>query len=211
MAALWVPNTAKGEGRVSQRGYTLVDVRPDDGTFALDFVLHTTPGPAGDWARAAAVGDELEVALTPARIGLPQGTSHVLLAGDATALPAINSWLAAIPAEVPVRVLIEDGHPDTGALPQAQRPASAASADWRWVAPTADRGAALARAVHAAAPKGDGPAEGRANGAAGGLYVWAAGERALIKRLRTVLRESLRLERSRFHTQYYWIDGRSAG
>ncbi|MBV2363726.1 siderophore-interacting protein [Streptomonospora sp. NEAU-YY374] len=123
----------------------------------------------------------------------------MLLAGDATALPAVNSWLAAIPAHVAVRVLIEDGHPDTGALPRTARPASAAPADWAWVAPTADRGAALARAVHAQAPP------------APGLYVWAAGERALVKRLRTVLRESLRLDRSRCFTQYYWIDGRSAG
>ncbi|MGO1532360.1 MAG: siderophore-interacting protein, partial [Microbacterium sp.] len=32
-------------------GYTFVDIRPDEGTFALDFVLHEQPGPAGDWAK----------------------------------------------------------------------------------------------------------------------------------------------------------------
>lgn len=42
---LWVPNPAKGgDGYASQRGYTLVDVRPDEGTFALDFVLHDVEG-----------------------------------------------------------------------------------------------------------------------------------------------------------------------
>ncbi|ASU83862.1 siderophore-interacting protein [Nocardiopsis gilva YIM 90087] len=196
---LWVPNPARGDTYVSQRGYTLVDVRPDEGTFALDFVLHTTAGPAGDWAKQAAVGDVLEVALTPAKIALPPDTGQVLLAGDITALPAINSWLDAIPSDIPVQVVIEDGHDDTADLPRTVRNGSDAQTDWQWVAPSPERGAALADAVRASTRPMD------------GLYAWAAGERKLIKTLRPVLRGDLGLDRSRHFTQFYWIEGRSGG
>ena len=64
-------------------------------------MLHDAAGPAGDWARAASVGDVLEVALTPARPKAPAGTELYLLGGDVTALPAINSWLARLPPARP--------------------------------------------------------------------------------------------------------------
>jgi NADPH-dependent ferric siderophore reductase len=187
---LWAPNPTGG---VSQRGYTFVDVRPSDGTFALDFVLHETAGPAGDWARRAEPGEKLEAALTPAKISVPDGTTAMLLAGDATALPAIASWLAHVPDTVAVRVYLEDGHEDHPALPLDSR------AEFTWVTPDGDRGAALAAAI-TAAEKPD-----------PGHYAWAAGERTLVKALRPVFREHLGLDRSRSFTQSYWIEGRSAG
>jgi ATP-binding cassette subfamily B protein IrtA len=190
---LWVPNPARGEGEVSQRGYTFVDVRPGDGTFALDFVLHETAGPAGDWARHAEPGEKLEAALTPAKISVPDGTTAMLLAGDATALPAITSWLAHVPDTVTVRVYLEDGHDDHLALPQESR------AEFTWVTPDGERGTALAAAVTAA------------ESAAPGHYAWAAGERSLVKALRPVFRDHLGLDRSGSFTQSYWIEGRSAG
>lgn len=191
---LWVPNPAKGASHVSQRGYTFVDVRPDEGTFALDFVLHETAGPAGDWARAARLGDRLEVAITPHHIALPDATDRVVLAGDVTALPAINSWLAVIDESVPVHVVVEDGHDGHDALPCARR----ANLTWQWVRPGPIRGQALAEAL-ASLPE------------SAGLYVWAAGERGLVKAVRTVLKDALRVPRDRQFSQSYWIEGRAAG
>ncbi|GAA1863065.1 hypothetical protein GCM10009813_25120 [Brevibacterium marinum] len=37
---LWFPRPEKGEGHVSQRGYTFVDVDLPTGAFSLDFVIH---------------------------------------------------------------------------------------------------------------------------------------------------------------------------
>ncbi|MDT8913372.1 siderophore-interacting protein [Amycolatopsis sp. PS_44_ISF1] len=192
---LWVPNPARGEGGVSQRGYTFVDVRPAEGTFALEFVLHDTAGPAGDWARRAEPGERPEAALTPAKISVPAGTTTLLLAGDATALPAITGWLAQVPDELTVRVYLEDGHEDHHALPLGSR----AGTEFTWVPPEGGPGAALAAAVIAA----ESPGPGR--------YAWAAGERSLVKALRPVLREHLGLDRAHRFTQSYWIAGRAAG
>src|SRR5699024_1154541 len=114
------------------RGYTFAAIDREAGTFSLDFVLHGDTaadaagsgpgaadsgsgtadigtadiGPGARWAAQARPGTRIEAALTPARIDLPDDTSHLLLAGDLTALPAINSWCEAVPAEVAVTVAI---------------------------------------------------------------------------------------------------------
>lgn len=192
---LWVPHPAKGEGHLSQRGYTFVDIRPDDGTFALDFVLHEESGPAGDWAKNAAPGRTLEAALTPARISLPENVAKVVLAGDTTALPAINTWIDTIPASLPVSVAIEDDHDDLADLPSAARE----NVTWTWVKPDATRGAALA--AHLTGSEQPQP----------GLYAWAAGEKNLIKHVRSVFRDHLQLDRPSQFTQFYWIHGKATG
>ncbi|MFF3027167.1 siderophore-interacting protein [Microbacterium sp. NPDC057944] len=192
---LWVPHPAKGDGFVVQRGYTFVTVDAATSTFSLDFVLHDVAGPAGDWARTAAVGDRLEVALTPARIDIPDGTTTLVLAGDATALPAINTWLQAAPPEVETRVLLEEEHVDRDALPRTVRE----NGSWEWVERSGDRGAALAEAIRSSvAPQP-------------GVYAWAAGEKTLVKNVRGVLRDHLTLDRGRHFTQFYWIEGKSTG
>ncbi len=192
---LWAPNPAKGEGAVAQRGYTFVSVDAKAATFSLDFVLHDIAGPAGDWAKSASVGDHVEVALTPARIDIPDGTSTLVLAGDSTALPAINSWLGAVPAELRTHVFIEEDHTDRAALPQIER----AQGTWTWVTRTGDRGAALAHALRADIAPSD------------ALYAWAAGEKTLVKHVRVALREHLELDRRSHFTQFYWIEGKAAG
>ncbi|WP_217181103.1 siderophore-interacting protein [Streptomyces sp. AC495_CC817] len=192
---LWVPHPAKGEGFVVQRGYTFVRVDAETRTFSLDFVLHDVAGPAGDWARAAAPGDRLEAALTPARIEIPDGTTTLVLAGDSTALPAINTWLETVPAEVQTHVLLEEEHDDRVELPHIERERGT----WEWVAREGDRGTALSRAIRDAVSPGD------------GVYAWAAGEKTLVKNVRVAVREHLGLDRSRHFTQFYWIEGKATG
>ncbi|MGO2658202.1 siderophore-interacting protein [Mycetocola reblochoni] len=194
---LWVPNPARGEGFLSQRGYTVVDVRPEAGTFALEFVLHDVAGPAGDWAKGLVPGVTAEVALTPAHIALPEWASRVLLAGDVTALPAINSWIDVIPDSIDVTVLVEEGHADRDRLPRHER---TGRLGWQWVTPGPERGEALAEAVLTTGSEGT-----------AGLYAWAAGERALVRHVRSALKNGLGLERSAQFSQNYWIEGRSSG
>ena len=184
---LWAPRPGDAAG--VQRGYTLVDVDTDTGRFALDFVLHDAAGPAGDWARAASVGDVLEVALTPARPKAPAGTELYLLGGDVTALPAINSWLAQLPAGVAVRAFIEDGHADRERLPVVPRP----SAGVEWVTPTDSGGGALSAAL------------ARVETAGRSVYGWAAGEKSLVRSVRAAFRDGLGLGRSEYFAQSYWI------
>ncbi|HWN36176.1 MAG TPA: siderophore-interacting protein [Pseudonocardia sp.] len=184
---LWAPRS--GAAAAVQRGYTLVDTDTDSGRFALDFVLHDAAGPAGDWARGVAVGDALEVALTPARPKAPAGTELYLLGGDVTALPAINSWLELLPAGVAVRAVIEDGHADRERLPVVARPAAGVE----WVTPTDTDGSALCAALR------------RVETGGRSVYGWAAGEKSLVRSVRTTFRDGMGLGRSEYFAQSYWI------
>lgn len=190
---LWAEDASKA-GELAQRGYTFVDVRPQEGTFALDVVLHEHGGPVGRWARGAQVGERREVALTPRRVRLPKGADRLLLLGDVSALPAINSWVDCYGDRLPIVVAIEDEHADHELLPQS----AGRDVCWTWVAPTlgSSRGTALAEWVHDTQT----PASGR--------YAWGAGEKTLIKTLRPVLRDHLGLDRDHHFTQFYWIEGR---
>lgn len=200
---LWFPHPEKGEGHVSQRGYTFVDVDVASGSFSLDFVLHgdaANPdgtGPASRWAATATRGTTIEAALTPARIDLPSDTNQILLAGDLTALPAVNSWLQAIPAEVAVTVALEDDHdPRTvNALPRTEHP----NARWEWIRTQGSFGHALASHLRSLDLDPD------------GLYVWAAGERGLIKQVRSVIKQDLTLKKDHHFSQFYWFEGKPTG
>lgn len=192
---LWVPHPGKGDDFLVQRGYTFVRVDGEAHTFSLDFVLHDIAGPAGDWAKAVTVGTAVEVALTPARIDIPDGTTTLVLAGDATALPAINTWLESVPDDVETRVFIEEGHDDVAALPQVVR----AGGTWEWVAREGARGAALARTIRSSVAPDT------------GLYGWGAGEKTLVKNVRGAFREHLGLDRGHHFTQFYWIEGKATG
>lgn len=194
------PGPARGSGRVSRRDYTFVDVDIRSGSFALDLVLphHRTAGeaafgPATRWAQAAQPGTVIDACVTPDRLDLPRDTKRLILLGDLSTVPAVNSWLSWIPDEVEATAIIEDDG-DTDGIPQRQR----ANATWTWVRSTGSRGQALIDHVR---DLGLGPA---------GLYVWVAGERGLVSAVRHGLRRELPLDRRRHFSQAYWSDRRSA-
>lgn len=237
---LWFPHPEKGDGHLSQRGYTFSAIDLEAGTFALDFVLHgdlgaprpvdvgssadeTTSlhsaaaadrqtaatdhtadiGPAARWAAHVRPGERIEAALTPARIDLPENTSHLLLAGDLTALPAINSWCEAVPAEVAVTVAIAAAADEVSGLPQSEHP----NATWHWAptesAPEAAPQNRAGRSLTSLLGGLDLDTEG--------LYVWAAGERGLIKDVRQFVKGELGLGRSQQFSQFYWFADRATG
>ncbi|HEY0637892.1 MAG TPA: siderophore-interacting protein [Pseudonocardiaceae bacterium] len=101
--------------RPPMRSYTLRAVRPD--SFDIDFHLHAgDPGPATSWALSAAVGDTLGMFGPAAYFARPVpladtlAASRVLLIGDETAVPAIETILPAVPAGVPAtaHLLVHD-------------------------------------------------------------------------------------------------------
>lgn len=190
---LWVPNERTGD--VSQRGYTFVEADAQAGTFDVDFVLHDEPGPAGDWAKQAEPGQRLELALTPANLSIPEDATHWVVVGDLTALPAINSLIEAAPAHVRVSAAIEDAHVDHHArLPVSSHPQLEAA----WVVPAVrDHGGELAAWMR------------RLDVDPAGLWVWGAGERGLVKAVRSVCKDAWRLDRARYFTQAYWMKGKA--
>lgn len=190
---LWVEDAARG-GALVQRGYTFTGVNSEAGTFALELVIHDTEGPAMDWVRQVAVGDICEVSLTPKEVKLPPQVTHLVLAGDLTALPAINSWLLALPDSMTIDVFLEDEHSDIHLLPQVRHP----GAQWHWLTPDGSRGQALSQAVSKVAGGTD-------------LFLWAAGEKGLVKRIREVVRGDLGLAKTQYYSQFYWIEGKRFG
>lgn len=184
------------------RTYTLRDARRDPAEIDIDFALHGDLGPASRWAQRAAPGDRLSV-LAPAvedNGGVdfcpPDGTDWVLLTADETALPAVASILAWLPAGMPVKAWIEVAHPEDR-LPLPTK----ADADITWLLRGAsglsrgDRTGALLAAV------------GAAGFPSGTPYAWLGGESAAIRALRRHLVQDRAFPRRAITFTGYWRQG----
>jgi NADPH-dependent ferric siderophore reductase len=96
-------------GEAVRRDYTPRHYDPVSHELTIEFALHGE-GHCSDWARQAAVGQRVA-------IGGPRGSMIVpalgwqLLAGDATALPAIRRRLDELPAAVRVTVIVAVAEP----------------------------------------------------------------------------------------------------
>jgi NADPH-dependent ferric siderophore reductase len=75
------------------------------GELTIEFALHAT-GAASDWARQAAVGQTAVIAGPRGSMIIPMDYDWYVLAGDATALPAIRRRLEELPREAKVTVLV---------------------------------------------------------------------------------------------------------
>ncbi|GAA2695594.1 siderophore-interacting protein [Actinoplanes palleronii] len=94
------------------RTYTVSKWLPETAEMWVDFVVHGDAGIAGPWAARAKPGDVFRFmgpggGYSPS----PEADWH-LLAGDESALPAINAALAGMPAGATVRTFIEVDGPD---------------------------------------------------------------------------------------------------
>jgi len=173
------------DGSPQHRDYTPRHFDAQRRELTIEFVLHGH-GEAADWAQRAAVGDR-------ATIGGPRGSMIVpldydwhLLAGDATALPAVRRRLAEMPAGTPVQLLLQ-------VADEADRPPlnTAAALDTTWVADDEAFVEALRRMP---LPPGEG-------------YVWCAGEAAVMARARGVLLGERQLPREAMRVAAYWKRG----
>jgi len=170
------------QGELVKRDYTPRSFNLAARTLTIEFALHGH-GAASDWARAAQPGDT-------AMIGGPRGSMIVptdyawhLLAGDDSALPAINRRLEELPADAHAIVLVQ-------AADAADRRsmASAAKVQLQWVA-NADDMLAAVRALQL--PPGEG-------------YAWCAGEASEMARLRDVLVNEKQHPREAMRVAAYW-------
>ncbi|WP_076478512.1 siderophore-interacting protein [Williamsia sterculiae] len=175
---MWIPNGDK----LQQRGYTLVDPRPDENRFDVEFALHDTP--ASEWARAAATGDVIDATVMGSKFAMPSpAPSEYVVFGDTASLPAINSLLDEADS-VPARIWLEWQYPDDRALPVHANDASTVT----WVQ-RIDDGRLMREAADAITPDDD-------------AYGWVACDmrttRHIAKRLRSTLAKNA------VKSQAYW-------
>jgi len=168
------------EKRPVMRGFTVRRHDPARGEIDIDFVLHGAAGPAVRWARTAAPGQVLG-RYGPSeyyRRPLPPGDWH-LLAGDATAIPAIGSLLESLPGSA--RALVFISAADELPLP------SPATVDIRWLP-----GTPLLDAVRAASFP------------AGAVSAWLAGEAGVVRSLRCHLVGERSVPKGAIEFTGYW-------
>ena len=188
----WFPDP-EGSDSEFQRIYTLVWTEPETGRFAVDVVLHEPSGPASHWAARAEPGMTLPVvALGSKGFAVPEELpAGYLLIGDSASIPAINSILAVLPADVDVEIYLERHCPDDELIPISDHPRRAL----HWVDRTDEL--ALAAAI-----------EDRdwSNWSA-----WAGPEAGSLKHLRKRMRDVFGFPKSDLHAQAYWTQGREMG
>ncbi len=182
---------ASGE-RAPIRTFTPRSFSPDERRLTIDVVRHEG-GAASDWAAAASVGDEVAVSGPGRGYEIDAGATSYLLAGDETAIPAISQLLEAMPASMPVRVIVEVAEADAR-LPLPAH--SGVEVEWRENPADDVPGSALVAAVTSLA---DVPPA-----------VWVAGEAAAVQRIRKHLFDERGMSRSDATVRGYWKHGRSA-
>lgn len=188
----WFPD-AEGRDFEHQRGYTLIEADEMTGHFAIDFVLHEPAGPASAWAQRAQRGTTVSATpLGSTRFDLPDELPvGYLLVGDSASIPAINSILEIVPAEVPIEVYLEVHEDSDRLIPLAEHPRAAI----HWVPRRGE--ASLAEAIEARDWSD--------------WYAWTAPESGSLKHLRARLRDEFGFPRKEVHAQAYWYYGRAFG
>ena len=175
-------------GEPVRRDYTPRHVDVARRELTIEFALHGH-GQASAWARQAAPGQQVV-------IGGPRGSMVIaadhdwhLLAGDATALPAIARRVEELPAGARALVLVQVADPADQRLWH-----SAATVSSQWL-PTSDAWLAALRGL--TLPPGDG-------------FAWCAGEAAVMAQARAVLRDVHHLPREAMRVAAYWKQGTAA-
>jgi NADPH-dependent ferric siderophore reductase len=173
---------------------TLTPLRLDPTLQSLDLeiVVHEG-GAASAWAQAAQPGDMAAVSGPGRGYPIDAEASGFLLGGDESAIPAISQLLEVLPADKPVRVIIEVADP-AARLELPKHPA--ASVDWHDRPAGAPPGDALVAAITEA-------------DLTAGTRVWAAGEAAAMQRIRRHLLDERKLPRSETWIRGYWKSGRA--
>lgn len=189
---MWIRMWFERDGRPHQRGFTLVDPDPAAGRFRLEFALHD--GPASDWARAAAPGQQIDVTVQGSRFAGPDGGTagrvddgRAYLVGDLASVPAVNSLLDHL-GDRPATIWLEYAHDDERLAPLRTGPQHEVT----WV-PRRDGGGHLVTTV----------TEGVAD-ASGRDWFWIACEATSTRALTRHLRKDRGFGKDRVDALAYW-------
>ncbi|GAA3027056.1 siderophore-interacting protein [Gordonia defluvii] len=191
---MWIRLWFERDGRLHQRGYTVVDPDPATGTFFVEFAIHD--GAAARWAQTTFVGDEIPATVMGSNYALPEPSPDGwLIVGDAAALPAVNSLLDAIEAsespDVPITIWMEYQHEDEFTLPLRVREHHRVE----WLSRTGT-GSTMVDAVRAAAFN------------ATGYHAWVAAEAGSTRKVAGLFRQEFGLPRAAVTSRAYWAVGR---
>lgn len=157
----------------------------------VDVVLHGD-GPMSAWARGAEVGDEVAISGPGRGYSVDPDASHVVLAGDESALPAVTQLLGELAPDASVEVVLETAHPDGRVEDLPAHP----GATVRWVDQPAGQRSGSALVAWFETWDVDPSAR-----------VWVAGEAAAVQRIRTLLFGSGGIDRTRTVIRGYWKTG----
>ncbi|HEX7983758.1 MAG TPA: siderophore-interacting protein [Duganella sp.] len=174
-------------GERVMRDYTPRRYDRDARELTLEFALHTE-GHMTDWARQARVGQQAVIGGPKGSMIIPTDYAWHILAGDATALPAIRRRLEELPAAADVLVLV------TGEEAAALEFTSAAPLRVQ-LAPTPADIVEAFRAMRL--PEGDG-------------FIWCAGEASMARQVRDILFVDKAFPREAARISAYWKQGASA-
>lgn len=224
------------EERGPMRTYTIRETRGSgaDTRIVVDFVLHPGDhGPGSSWAAAARPGDRV-VLLAPRR-GMPFGgiefvpgdASRLLLVGDETAVPAVCSILADLPADAQGAAFLE-----VPVVDDVQDVEAPEGVDVHWLPRDGEPlGTRVTSAVlaHLDVPvaevelpedapvdlwetptfsgSGEEITQQAGTPAHDGLYAWIAGESSIVTALRRHLVKDLGVDRSQVAFMGYWRRG----
>lgn len=173
------------------RTYTLRDFDAEECTLTIDFVLHGDNGPASAFAEHVSVGQTIGVSAPRSREPILKAADAYWIAGDLTAMPAIESMIAAMKPDAvgDVFLLLPEGEglPDTFEAP--------ANVGVHIFEGDARRYQALIEAAAAAKPE------------AANCYYWIAAEAAMTADLRQLVRGEWQIPLARCHAVPYWRAG----
>jgi NADPH-dependent ferric siderophore reductase len=187
---IYVPDLVTGHP--VSRDYTVRDYR--DGAAAgpsldIDFVLHGD-GPAANWARRVQPGEALEFVGPSGRYRPDPHVDWHLFAGDDTALPAMQAYVAMLPANARVALYVE-----VADAAEEQLMPGAATPTVRWL----HRGGRepgtstlLDDALRAARLP---PGQGR---------IWLAGHTPTVRRIRAHLLNERGVDRGALYVKGFW-------
>jgi NADPH-dependent ferric siderophore reductase len=174
------------------RSYTVRNFNAVARELDVDFVLHEHGGPASNWARDAAPGDEIvAIGLGPNKL-VDMTADWFLFVGDMSALPAIGANIERLPRDARGCAFIEiteDADRQTLDVP--------AGLDLRW----------LVNANHERSHDLLLDAVRGLEWRPGRIGAWVAGELASIRAVRDHLRQDRGVERENMYASSYWQFG----
>lgn len=173
-----------GSGELVRRDYTPRRFDTQTRELTIEFALHGE-GAASSWARNAQPGDTAVIGGPRGSMIIPVDYDWHLLAGDATALPAIRRRLEELPASAQVIVVAAADAGDHLELASQARLQQYRVADEEELI-------AVVRAL--ALPAGEG-------------FAWGAGEAGAMRRLRDVLAGEKALPKEAMRVSAYWKKG----
>lgn len=185
---------AEGEPRPEGRDFTPRRYDAAARELTIDFGLHGS-GPATVWAKEAVAGSVLGVAGPRGSEVLTDAFAWHLLIGDDTALPAIARRFEECPPHVRLFAVIEVDD-ESERQPLAQRADGSAQVTWVHRKRGVDGVATTLEEAVAALTLPEGPG-----------IAWAAGEAAVMRRIRQHLLQDRGLPAQTLKVAAYWRDG----